>query len=115
MGYRIEYAERGDTMQARISGKSSLAHATHIARDIAEEAGRRAAKRLLIDVRGLADRVGILATLVLGACESGRVALVDTVDNDRYHALSEGLARSRGRALRCFNDRTSAIDWLQGR
>lgn len=102
-------------MQARVSGKSSLAHAAHIARDIAEEAGRRAARQLLIDVRGLVDRVGILGTLVLAACESGRVALVDTSDNDRWHILSEGLARSRGYSLRCFHDRDSAIDWLQGR
>lgn len=115
MGYRIEYAVRGGTMQARVSGRSTLAHATRIARDIAEEAGRRAAKQLLIDVRGLVDRVGTLATLALGTCGSARVALVDTSDNDRWHILSEGLARSRGYALRCFNDSASAIDWLQGR
>lgn len=115
MGYRIEYAVRGVTMQARVSGKSSLAHAARIARDIAEEAGQRAAKQLLIDVRGLVDRVGTLGTLALGACGTARVALVDTSDNGRWHILSEGLARSRGYALRCFHDRDSAIDWLQGR
>ena len=103
-------------MQARVSGKSSLAYAARIARDIAEEAAQRAAKKLLIDVRGLVDRVGTLGTLALGACSSApRVALVDTSDNERFHILSEGLARSRGYSLRCFHDRASAIDWLQGR
>ena len=115
MGYRIEYAVRGGTMQARVSGRSSLAHAARIARDIAEEAGRRAAKQLLIDVRGLVDRVGTLSTLLLGARGPDRVALVDTIDNDRWHILSEGLARSRGYSVRCFNDPASAIDWLQRR
>ena len=115
MGYRIEYAVRGATMQARVSGKSSLGHAARIARDIAEEAGRRAANQLLIDVRGLLDRVGTLGTLALGACTSARVALVDTVENERYHILSEGMARSRGYALRCFYDRASAMAWLQSR
>jgi hypothetical protein len=43
------------------------------------------------------------------------VALVDTIDNDRWHILSEGLARSRGYSVRCFNDPASAIDWLQRR
>jgi len=106
-------------MQARVSGRSTLGHAARIARDIAEEAGRGAARQLLIDVRGLVDRVGILGTLALGACRTGRfspkVALVDTIDNDRWHILSEGLARRRGYALRCFNDSASAIDWLQSR
>ena len=119
MGYRIEYAVRGGTMQARVSGRSSLGHAARIARDIAEEAARRAVRDLLIDVRGLMDRVGTLGTLALEACGHGRlaarVALVDTGDNARFHILSEGLARSRGYALRCFNDRASAMAWLQGR
>ena len=113
MGYRIEYAVRGGTMQARVSGKSSLGHAARIARDIAEEAAQRAAKQLLIDVRGLVDRVGTLGTLALEACGTARVALVDTSDNERFHILSEGMARSRGYALRCFHDRASAMAWLQ--
>ena len=33
MGYRIEYAVRGGTMQARVSGRSSLGHAARIARN----------------------------------------------------------------------------------
>jgi len=119
VGYRIEYALRDGTMQARISGKSTLGHATSIAREIAEEAARRAVRDLLIDVRGLMDRVGTLGTLALEACGQGklaaRVALVDTSDNERWHILSEGLARSRGYALRCFNDRASAMAWLQQR
>ena len=115
MGYRIEYALRDGTMQARISGKSSLGHAARIAREIAEEAARRAVRDLLIDVRGLMDRVGTLGTLALGACSTARVALVDTSDTERWHILSEGLARSRGRALRCFHDRASAMAWLQSR
>jgi len=115
VGYRIEYALRGGTMQARISGKSTLGHATSIAREIAEEAARRAVRDLLIDVRGLMDRVGTLGTLALEACGSARVALVDTSDNERWHILSEGLARSRGYALRCFHDRASAMAWLQQR
>ena len=113
MGYRIEYAVRGRTMQARVSGKSSLGHAARIAREIAEEAARRAVRDLLIDVRGLRDRVGTLGTLTLEACGPARVALVDTSDNERFHILSEGVARSRGYALRCFHDRASAMAWLQ--
>ena len=81
MGYRIHYAVGGETLRATVLGKSSLSHAARIARDIAEQAAQRAIKQLLIDVRGLVDRVGTLGTLVLATCRpvsDCRVALLDT-------------------------------------
>jgi len=116
MGYRIHYAMGGGTMRATVLGKSSLAHAAGIARDIAEQAAQRAVKQLLIDVRGLVDRVGTLGTLVLATCRpvsDCRVALLDTRDNDRYHPFSEGAARSRGHAVRYFDDAAAALSWLR--
>ena len=116
MGYRIHYAFAGCMMRARVSGRSTLRHADWMAREIREEAGRSAAKHLLIDVRGLYDRLGTLGALALGACPSwsgGRTAVVDTSENDRYHALSEGAARWRGQALRYFGDPASAMRWLE--
>src|SRR5258706_5992081 len=112
MGYRIDFAQRGPTMSARVSGKSSLPHAERIAREIAEEAARRTVEQLIIDVRGLMDRVGILGTLVLRACApkpERKVALIDTLDNSRYHAVSQGLAQRRGDAARCFDEPQAAI------
>ncbi len=116
MGYRIHYAMGGGTMRATVLGKSSLAHAAGIARDIAEQAAQRAVKQLLIDVRGLVDRVGTLGTLVLATCRpvsDCRVALLDTHDNDRYHPFSEGAAHDRGYAVRYFDDPAAALSWLR--
>ena len=87
MGYRIDFGIEqgagGRTLQARIQGRSSR-HAERIGRDIAEQAKRESARQLLIDVRGLADRLGALGTLVLAACHHRRVAVIDSDDNELY-------------------------------
>ena len=111
MGYRIDFAVGGRTVQAKVRGRSS-SHAAMIGRTIAEEARRTAARQLLIDVRGLVDRLGALRTLVLAAGSNRRVAVVDTDENDLYHPFSETEARRRGYELRYFYDSLSAMTWL---
>jgi len=112
MGYRIEYAVTGRTMVARVSGFSHHNAAT-IARDIREEAARAAVKHLMIDVRGLVDRLGNLSTLVRAARPHQRLAVIDdNRDHDRYHPFGEHEAR-RGKAkLRYFADAREALAWL---
>jgi len=114
MGYRIDYAVRGDMLKAVVSGQSSLEHAGHIARDIAEQASRQAVKQLLIDVRSLLGRVGTLNTLLgpQGDIEGCRVAVLDIWDNDPYYVFSENTARMQGRELRYFYDAAAALRWL---
>src|SRR5882672_5185158 len=111
MGYRIDFAVGGRTLQARVRGRSS-SQGARIGRDIADEAGRAAAKQLLIDVRGLVDRLGELGTLALAACRGRRVAVIDSGDNELYHPFSENEARQRGYELRYFYDVASAMAWL---
>jgi hypothetical protein len=119
MGYRIDFAVvGGGTVRATVSGKSSLRYAAHIARDIAEQAASRAAKRLLIDVRALADRVGTLGTLLVAACapvRDCRVALLDSADHERYAVFSELAARRRGYDVRAFDNPSEALSWLAAR
>jgi hypothetical protein len=111
MGYRIDFAVGGNTLLARIRGGSST-QAARIARDIAEEARRSAAKQLLIDVRGLRDRLGSLGTLALAASREQRVAVVDSGENALFHPFSEFAARRRGHQLRYFSDAAAALAWL---
>jgi hypothetical protein len=112
MGYRIEYAVKGRTLLARVSGFTH-AHATTIARDIREEARRAAIKHLLLDVRGLVDRLGNLATLVCAAAPHQRIAVVDdNEDHSRYQPFAEHEARRRKAKLRYFVDTREALDWL---
>ena len=114
MGYRIEYAIGGRTMRARVRGRSPRSGAA-IGRDIAAEAERASIEHLLIDVRGLADRLGELGTLVLAACRDRRVAVLDGEENRLFHPLSEWAATSKNAELRYFSDPRAAIAWLSGR
>lgn len=115
MGYRIDFdieqGAGGRTLQARVQGRSSR-HAERIGRDIADQAKRESAKQLLIDVRGLADRLGALGTLVLAACQHRRVAVIDSGDHEVYHPFSELEAQRRGYEVRYFRDAASALEWL---
>lgn len=122
MGCCIHYAVRDGMLQAVVSGKAASrsgdAFADWIARDIAEEAGRNTVSRVLIDVRGVADRLGFLGALSMTRSAprkvSGyRVAVVDAMENDAYYALHEIAARARGYVLRCFSSAADAARWLR--
>ena len=118
MGYRIHYAVRDGMLQAAVSGntlgRGQTCHADWIARDIAAQAGQETVDRLLIDLRGLADRLGFLGSLSMVRSVSGyRVAVVDTMENDAYYALHEIAALARGCVLRCFTSVADAARWLR--
>ena len=115
MGYRIQYVGTGGTLRAVVSGRSSAAHAASIARDIAEQASRQSARRVLIDIRGLDDRVGTLGALArVPAKVVRKVAVVDIPAHDRYHVFAEQASRRSRSAVRCFDSATAAIGWLNG-
>ena len=112
MSYRIDYQAREGVLAAIVSGKSK--YAARIGRDLGAQARERAARDLLIDLRSLDDRVGNLRTLLAGPAHAvhGRIAVLDVVENDRYYAFAEAVARSLGCTLRHFADAESAIGWL---
>jgi hypothetical protein len=120
MGCLIQYAVRDGTLQAVVSGKaSSDVTASWIARDIARQAGQAMVRRVLIDVRGLADRLGSLGALSMASGDPGRiggyrVAMVDAMENDNYYALHEMAATARGYVLKCFCSAADAARWLRG-
>jgi hypothetical protein len=118
MGYRIHYAVREGMLQAAVSGKAGGLQVERIAQDISAEAGRETVNRVLIDVRGLSDRLGSLGALAMVRCEPARingyrVAVVDAAENDAYYALHEMAARARGYMLRCFSSVAEAANWLR--
>ncbi|MEO8143860.1 MAG: hypothetical protein ABI654_06555 [Betaproteobacteria bacterium] len=118
MGYCIHYAVRDGMLQAAVSGRTLArgadCHAGRIARDIAEQAGQQTISRVLIDLRGLADRLGFLGSLSMTNGVHGyRVAVVDSMENDAYYALHEMAARAHGCVLRCFTSVAEAARWLR--
>jgi len=115
VGYCIEFAHRAGTLEAVVSGKASEAYVRFIARDIAEELTRQAAKRLLIDVRRLRNRLGSLASLArlpARGLKPRRIAVVDLKELDRYYAFPELAMRRRGTQMRRFPDPRAAMNWL---
>ena len=126
MGCLIHYAVRDGMLQAVVRGKTlgrgKSDVAAWVAHDIAEQAGRATCNRVLIDVRGVGDRLGSLGKLALasssgpGRVASGgyRVAVVDALQNDAYYALHEMAAQARGVVLRCFTSVADAARWLRG-
>lgn len=122
MGCLIHYAVRDGMLQAVVRGKAlgrGRDVAAWVAHDIAEQAGRATCSRVLIDVRGVPDRLGSLGALALASGEPGRVAgyrvaVVDGPQNDAYYALHEMAARARGVVLRCFGSMAEAVRWLRG-
>ncbi len=122
MGCLIHYAVRDGTLQAVVSGRTlgrrGGGHADWIARDIADEAGRQTVRRVLIDLRGLTDRLGSLGVLSMGQLDGRRVrgyrvAVVDAGENDPYYALHEVAAAARGCVLKCFSSAAEALRWLR--
>jgi hypothetical protein len=105
MGYRIRYSRVEGTLSAVVSGKSSLAAAGCIARDIAAQAGREAASQVLVDLRWLEDRVGTLRALL--ALPKLRVAVLDVGENDPYYTFREH------DELRYFASVGAAVRWLR--
>jgi hypothetical protein len=105
MGYRIQYTHLDGTLSAVVSGKSSFAAAGCIARDIAAQAARDAATRVLVDLRWLQDRVGTLRALL--SLPALRVAVLDVSENDPHYVFSE---RDE---LRYFSSVGAAIRWLR--
>ena len=106
MGYRIHFShlDQDDTLSAIVTGKSTLAAAGCIARDIAARAVRESAHRVLVDLRWLEDRVGMSTLLALPAL---RVAVLDGETDARYCGISE-----RGE-LRYFGSAGAAMSWLR--
>ena len=102
MGYRIHYSLHEGTLAAVVSGKSTLAAAGCIARDIAAQARQEATARVMIDLRWLEDRLGMRALVNLPGL---RVAVVDS---DPYDKLVER------EQLKSFGDTRSALRWLAG-
>jgi len=126
MGCMIHYAVRDGMLRARVSGKAhgrANEVAAWVAHDIAEQASRATCNRVLIDLRGVPDRLGSLGALAMASGEPGRVtcypagyrvAVVDELQNDAYYALHEMAALARGCVLRCFSSVSEAVRWLRG-
>src|SRR5258707_280533 len=108
-------ATAADPRAAPVAGTDlDQPHRLQPSQPVAEHAVRRAARRLLIDLRGLVGRVGSLSALLVAPATQVRckVAVVDVPENDSHYAFPETAARALGGDLRYFASRDDALDWL---
>ena len=110
MTYRIGYSVSGKVLMATISG--SCPTPGILAREIGRQARENSASYLLVDVRGLSDRAGRLRELLTDRSIPGRIAVVDSAQNDRIYTFAEIDAASRGCVLKRFDDPDAALKWL---
>ena len=94
---------------ATVSGSSSPGA---IARDLSREARQNATRDLLVDVRGLRDRVARLREVLASKHLPNRIAILDSVRNERLYVFAELDAQRRGCTLRRFDDQEAALAWL---
>jgi len=110
MSYRIGYGLSGNVLTATISG--SCPTPGILAREIARQARENSASYLLVDVRGLKDRAGRVQELLTDRSIPGRIAVVDTPENERLYTFAEIDAAHRGCVLKRFDDPEAALKWL---
>jgi hypothetical protein len=110
MSYRIGYTLSGNVLTATISG--SCPTPGILAREIARQARENSASYLLVDVRGLKDRAGRVQELLTDRSIPGRIAVVDTPENERLYTFAEIDAAHRGCVLKRFDDPEAALKWL---
>src|SRR5262245_27011457 len=104
MAYRIQHSQVDGALSVVVTGKSTLAAAGCIARDIAALAARESASAVLVDLRWLEDKVGMRAFLNLPWL---RVAVLDVGENDADRPVTDV------ETLRYFAGVTSAMRWLR--
>jgi hypothetical protein len=114
MAYRIDFSFRDGTLCAVVGGRCSASHAAAIGRDIADQASEQHALGVLIDLRGLAARLGNLGALLEPASARTARRPVAVIDDKeaQYYVFSELRARAAGGALRCFSRAAEAWGWL---
>jgi hypothetical protein len=119
VGYRIEHAFAGDKLEVVLSGSVAADTLAALAGEIVALTRKQPTARLLVDVRGLEDRIGPVQTLRLiedypqdDASRTRRVAVLERPEQVAAHYFHETAARNRGRLLRHFTDAAEAARWL---
>lgn len=117
MACRINYVVRDGLLRAVVSGRATWRDALWLGRDIVDQSAAQATRRILIDVRNFADRIGMLDLIAMAhdasLARGCRVAVLDTQENDHHYARPELEARRRGVLLRSFSSDAEAADWLR--
>lgn len=118
MTYHIGHTYDDATLRVVLWGAVDGGSVDRLRDDIVTLGKERPVKRLLIDVRGLVDRVHPFEVVELvkrypAEGRLQRVAVVEDAEQAKAHQFHETVARNRGYDLRHFTDPAQAERWLK--
>lgn len=116
-GYQISTSERDEILEIVFTGEVTKDSIEKLAVEGAALVLEKGLKNVLVDVRSLKGRLGIMDTysFVRTPYERPNVncAVVDIPENQEYIKFLENTAVNAGLSLRCFIDIDAARAWLK--
>ncbi len=116
MTWSIETDLRPGYLVIRILGHADARVSEEIVAAVFREIAAHSCSRLLIDVRGVEGRLGVLETFNLvstyPSMQGVRAAIVDRPENSSWYGFYETVSVNRGYDNRVFIDSDQAIEWL---
>jgi len=122
MSYQITTSKREGYLLAELSGERTPSVVSAAAQELMDVCLKHGHEKLLVDVRQLRGRLGMLDVhqLVTGDFRRYRgrglrkLAIVDWRESGGRHWFLDLLARNRGYNVRMFADPEAAAAWLTG-
>ena len=116
MAWRIETDLQPGYLTIRILGDADARVAEEIIAAVFREIAAHNCPRLLIDIREVDGRLGVLETFNVVSTYSSiagiRAAIVDRPENRNWSDFYETVSLNRGYDNRVFTDIDKAVEWL---
>jgi hypothetical protein len=118
MAWRIETDMQPGYLTIRILGQADGRVSGEIIAGVFHEIASHNCASLLIDIRGVDGRLGVLETFTLvssyPSIQGLRVAIVDRPEYSSWFEFYETVSVNRGYHNRVFTDMEKAMEWLLG-
>jgi len=116
MTWSIETDVQPGYLTVRILGQADARVSEEIVAGVFREIAAHNCLRLLIDIRGVEGRLGVLETFTMVSSypviQGMRAAIVDRPENRKWSDFYETVSVNRGYDNRVFADIDKAIEWL---
>jgi hypothetical protein len=115
LSYEVTVKQAPGLLRVTAAGTVNVWRTKRLIDRIAAEARQHAARKVLLDLRGLAGRLSISARISIGEYVAARVPvkLAVVLDPEMANYVAEWIARERGADLRAFIDEAYATTWLR--
>ncbi len=116
MAWRIETDPQPEYLVVRILGSADARVVRDIVAGVFSEVAAHNPSKLLVDIRGIEGRLGILETFDMvssyPSVQGVRAAIVDLPQNSNWFEFYETVSVNRGHHNKVFIDMEKATEWL---